>query len=133
MKKNSSFEDFLKSGKVKIDTYSLETKLKLRNKNTVDTIFKKSKDRYITAAIVGVNGDDKKGTLDVEIMMNKVKKVIKMPYKVVNGLFSANGGIDLVDDFDMGGPFAAFAKKCKGVHGGKSYSEVGLNFNFKIS
>ncbi len=127
IQKNDDFKTFLTSAKVIIDSSSVNTKIKFRDKNINATLFKPDSLKEIIAVIKKVNGDMKKGALDVEIIMNKVSKTISMPYTNSNNTFMAKGTIDVLD-FAMNNSYAAFAAKCKPFHAGKSWSDVTISF-----
>ena len=127
IQKNDEFKAFLTSSKVIIDSSSVNTKIKFRDKNISSTLFKSDNLKEIKAMIKKVNGDMKKGTLDVEIIMNKVSKTISMTYTNSNNILVAEGLIDVLD-FAMNNSYAAFAAKCKPFHAGKSWSDVTISF-----
>ncbi len=124
---NKNFADFLKSLTVDIDPLSLDTKMKMRNDN-VSIIFKNANVANIVAKVVEAKGDDKAGTLEVEITMNKVSKKVPFSYKVEKDALMAEGKIDVLE-FALEKSFGDFAKKCKGFHAGKTFTEVGLKFS----
>jgi len=132
IKKNADFSKFINSAAVSIDINSLNSKMKFRDNNIKSTLFKIANISEINAKVLKVTGDDKKGTLDVEVSMNNVKKVIPMKYTVSSGTLKADGVLDVLD-FAMSKSFAAFAAKCKGFHGGKSFSDVGLSFSLPFT
>jgi len=125
--KHDNFKTFLTSSKVTIDSSSVNTNIKFRDTNINTTLFKPASLKEITAMIKKVNGDMAKGTLDVEIIMNKVSKTISMPYTNDNNTLRAKGSIDVLD-FAMNNSYAAFAAKCKPFHAGKSWSDVAISF-----
>ncbi|PID46984.1 MAG: hypothetical protein CR967_06090, partial [Proteobacteria bacterium] len=124
---NEDFGEFLKSMKVDIDALSLDTKLKMRNDN-IAIIFKNANFSNILAQITDVKGDDKAGNMEVEITMNKISKKVPFTYKVDGTNIVASGSVDLLD-FALSKSFGDFAKKCKGFHAGKTWSDVGLKFS----
>ena len=132
IKDNSSFKKFLKSASVKVDAYSIDTKMKLREMNIKNFFFKKQKVQFIKAKVVNVKGNDSKGILDIKINMNNVDKIIPLNYTVKNGLLEAKGKIDVLTDFMMKEGYASLAKKCKGLHAGKSYPDIDISFTLPI-
>ena len=129
---NADFSKFLNSAKVTIDVNSLDTKMKMRDNNITSTLFKVVNVEEIKAKVVKVTGDDMKGIVDVEINMNNTKKVIPMKYTVVDNSLVAQGEIDVLD-FAMEESLAAFAKKCKPFHAGKTWSEVTVSFTLPFN
>ena len=127
IEKNDDFAKFLSSASVSIDPYSLNSKMPFRDNNITSTLFKVANVNEIKAMVKKVNGDNKAGTLDVEITMNNKSKVIPMEYKVEASTLKAQGKIEILD-FAMNESFNAFATKCKPFHAGKTWSEVGVAF-----
>ncbi len=125
--KSDNFVEFLKSMKVDIDALSVDTKLKMRDKN-VAIIFKGAKSPKILAKVVDVKGDDKAGNMDIEITMNEVSKKVPFSYEVEGGKVKATGSIDVLE-FALDKSFGDFSKKCKGFHAGKTWHDVGLKFS----
>ncbi len=130
-KADANFAKFLQSLSAKIDTMSIETKMPLRNNNISSTLFQLAEDKEIMAVVKKAAGDDKKGTLDMEISFNKVKKMVKMNYQVAGGVLKAMADIDILD-FNMQKPFDAFSTKCKGLHSGKTWSEFKIEFDLPV-
>lgn len=126
--KNDDFLKFLSSATVTIDALSLNSKMAFRDKNITSTLFQLVNVTEIKAKVLKASGDDKMGTLDVEIDMNNTKKVIPMKYTVESGVLKANGSLEILD-FAMEDSFAAFAAKCKPFHAGKTWSEVAVSFD----
>lgn len=126
--KNDDFAKFLTSANVTIDALSLDSKMKFRDNNIISTLFKLANVSQIKAKIVKVTGDDKMGSIDVEIDMNNTKKVIPMKYKVEDSVVKATGAIEILD-FAMNESFAAFAAKCKAFHAGKTWSDTTVSFD----
>lgn len=132
IQKSDDFKTFLNSAKVSIDSSSLNSKMKFRDTNIVTTLFKLSSAKEISAVVKKVNGDISKGSLDVEIMMNKNTKTIPMNYTVEANKLTATGSIDILD-FAMNDSFAAFAAKCKPFHAGKTWTEVTVSFELPFT
>ena len=127
IKSDVDFTKFLTSANVTIDISTLNTKMRMRDNNITSTLFKVANIKEIKAKVVKVTGDEMKGTVDVEIDMNNTKKVIPMTYVSKDGVLTAEGAIDVID-FTMTESLAAFAKKCKPFHAGKTWSEVSVSF-----
>lgn len=126
--KNDDFNKFLNSASVTIDALSLDSKMPFRDKNITSTLFQLVNVTQIKANVIKATGDDKMGSLDVEIDMNNTKKVIPMKYKVEGGVVKATGSLEILD-FAMKDSFAAFAAKCKAFHANKTWSEVTISFD----
>ena len=132
IKKNTDFSKFITSAEVSIDVNSINSKMKFRDNNIKATLFKIANISEVKAKVLKVTGNDKTGTLDVEVSMNNVKKIIPMKYTVSSGTLKADGVLDILD-FAMSKSYAAFAAKCKGFHGGKSFSDVALSFSLSFT
>lgn len=132
IKKNDNFTKFIKSAIVKIDVMSINSKMKFRDNNITSTLFKLSGFSEIQAKVMDVKGNDKKGTLKVEINMNNVKKVVSMPYTIDSNTVKASGTIDVLD-FSMNKGFTAFAAKCKAFHANKTFTDVTIAFELPFT
>lgn len=130
-KPNDSFVEFAKSLNVEIDGTQIDTKVPLRNKN-IAIIFDKAKSSKILAKITDVKGDDKKGTMDIDMTINNVTKKVPFEYIVKNNSIQATSSIDVLD-FALNDSFSAFAKKCKAFHAGKTWTDVGLKFSVSFT
>lgn len=134
-KANKDFAAFVKSMKVDINALSVNVltvdELSALKNASISLLFQKkdgAKSSTITAKVVGVKGDDTKGTLDISITMNTVTKVIPFKYNVAEGKIMAKSNIDIFD-FMLNKSFAAFAKECGSFHEGKTWTHVELNFS----
>lgn len=125
IKKDDNFVNFLKSANVEIDALSLDSKLPFRDKNITSTLFSLASAKNIKGAISNVDEESKKLTLD--LTLNEVTKPVEMTYEVVNNTVVAKGTIDVID-YSLNDSYSAFTKKCAGLHAGKSYSEVAIEF-----
>ncbi len=132
IKSSDDFNAFLASAKVSIDTMSINSKMKFRDKNITSTLFKESNAKEITAMVKKVSGDMSKGTLDVEIVMNKTAKTIPMNYEVKGNKLIAKGSVDVLN-FAMKNSFAAFAAKCRAFHANKTWSDVEISFELPFT
>ncbi len=125
--KNDDFSKFLSSANVTIDAASLNSKMKFRDNNIISTLFKMANIAEIKGKVTKVSGDDKKGTVDIEIDMNNVKKVIPFNYTVSSNVINAKADINVLD-FAMQKSFDAFSLKCKPFHANKTWSDVTVHF-----
>jgi len=128
IKSSANFNEFINSAKVKIDTSSLNSKMKFRDTNIISTLFNLSSTKEIIATVKKVNGSMKSGELEVEIVMNNNAKTILMKYDVKENNLIAKGSIDILD-FSMHKSFNAFSAICKPFHEGKTWSEVSVSFD----
>ena len=137
-KANKNFTTFLKSMNVDINALSVsvlsDVDQQLKNYN-VAMIFKKengAKSSKITAKIVDVKGNDKKGTLDISITMNKETKVVSFPYTVKDGKLMAEASINVLD-FMLHDSFNEFAKALIVLHENRSCTKVGLKLSIPFT
>lgn len=128
--KNADFASFLKGMSVSIDSYSLNSKNKFRDKNIL-TLFKTTEAKAITAKVLSIKGDATKGELIANISMNNTTKEVVMPYMLQGGKLSAKGEIDILD-FMLKEGFEVFSKKCKAFHAGKTWSSVDISFEVPV-
>ena len=125
IEKNDDLSKFLTSAKVEIKTASFDSKNPFRDKNITSTLFSLATSEAIMGSIKSVDVENKKLVLNVT--MNEVSKEVAMSYDIKNSQIVAKGTVEILD-FDMKNPFMAFAKKCAGFHGNKSFSDVDVEF-----
>lgn len=125
IEKNDDLSKFLTSAKVEIKTASFDSKNPFRDKNITSTLFSLATSEAIIGSITSVDLENKKLVLNVT--MNQVSKEVAMSYDIKDSQIVAKGSIEILD-FDMKNPFMAFAKKCAGFHGNKSFSDVDVEF-----
>lgn len=127
-----------------IDAFSLDTSADLsngkgswpktmasvRDRNTVNFFFKKfaTDAGKINAKIVKVATD----SIDVEIKMNGVSKIIPFSYKTDGDIIKASGKLDVLA-FNTNTAWENFIKVCNGFHKGKSWNELDVNFQVPAS
>lgn len=123
---SDKLENFLLSMNAKINAMSLNTKMTMRDNAITQTLFRLSSSQTLEGKIISVRGDDKSGTLSLDTTMNGVQKIIKMKYVVEGDTIKMSGKTDVLD-YNMRSQFEAFKKRCRGFHGGKSWSEIRLD------
>ena len=73
----------------------------------------------ITGQIVGVNGDDKKGSIDLKLAMNGKEKTLAFPYSVSEkGDLTAEKSIEMAE-FGLTPAWESIHKACEVLHTGK--------------
>lgn len=136
-KSGENFRSILVGSSVSIDTKSVNTKNESRDATLSKFFFEMINQKNIEVKIVDIKADKsekgapRKGTLSVEIEMNGIKKVVPMKYSFSDGLFAADGVIDILD-FKADKALASIAKECFDLHEGKTWSEVSIGFKTKI-
>jgi hypothetical protein len=84
-----------------------------------------------------VKGDDQKGTMDLQLMFNQLKKTVPMNYVVSDqGAFEATGEFNM-NEFALGAAIASLNQACMELHKGKdgiskTWPNVGLKVTAKI-
>jgi len=63
--------------------------------------------------------------------MNGVTKTVPLKYSFSNGIFDANGVIDILD-FSASKALSSINKACFALHKGKTWSDVSIGFSTKI-
>lgn len=129
---SKDFAKFLESTVVTINGMSIDTKMSIRDKSIQTTLFKLAKSPLIIGKIKEVSGTDKTGSLVLELTINNQKKNYQMGYINKNNVIKIRSKINILD-FGMKQPFEAFAEKCKGFHGGKTWSEFDFEFEIGFS
>ncbi len=136
-KEGKNFKEILVGSTVVINTNSVNTKNKERDKKLINSFFKILSNDKITAKIVDIKakskemGKPKTGTLTVEISMNGVTKQVPISYFYDKEIMTGKGFIDL---FDFGAPKALISinKACFDLHNGKTWNDVEISFEMKI-
>ena len=92
----------------------------------------------LTAGVVAVKGDDKAGTVDVNIGMNGISKTISFPYEMAeDGTLTAKADMEMMD-FGLKAAFDSIHTACKLLHTGadgvaKTWTDVALSITAKIA
>ena len=92
----------------------------------------------LTAGVVAVKGDDKTGTVDVNLGMNGVSKTISFPYELAeDGTLTAKADMEMMD-FGLKAAFDSIHTACKLLHTGedgvaKTWTDVALSITAKIA
>lgn len=129
-KNGSSIGDFVSKTTFEIDSKSVNTKNKARDMKIAKNFFSFANDSKITGKFLSM----KNKTLEVEITMNGQTKVVPMAYvdNEDKNTFVARGHID-VFDFLLNGQLSAINKACYALHKGKTWSDVALKLEAKLS
>ena len=123
--------DALKGLSLKIDTSSVESNNAARDKTIAKEFFARFQSKStIHSTILAANGDEKKGTLLIQLDMNNTQKAYTFTYQKEDSSITANAVMDMMD-FDLQQPLAAIHSACTELHMGsdgiaKTWSEVAL-------
>ena len=127
---SSSLKDALKAINFNIDTSSVNTGNKPRDKKIYDFFFKPFMG---SNKISGSFTSYKKKVVTAKLTMNKVTKDV--PLKVIsnkNNTLIAQGTIDVLD-FSLSKSLAAINKACLELHEGKTWNDVALKVTIGYS
>lgn len=129
-KEAKSLGEFVSKTTFKIDTKSVSTKDKGRDRKLAEHFFNFAGKSMISGKFLSM----KDNTLEVEITMNGVKKVIPMSLEqnTEKLTFVATGYVD-VFDFALNGQLSAINKACYALHKGKTWSDVALKLEAQLS
>lgn len=127
-KNGNDFKSILVGSTAVIDMSSVNSNDKGRDATLVEFFFGLINNKNIEAKIVNISVDKR---IDVEIVMNDVKKTIPMSYTFTNGIFEAKGSIDLLE-FNANKALSGINKACYDLHDGKTWSDVAIGFKTKI-
>jgi polyisoprenoid-binding protein YceI len=136
-KSGNSFGSILVGSKVVIDTTSVNSNNRGRDAKLVQFFFGMMSGKNIDAKIVDIKADknmkheSRTGMVTVEVTMNGVTKTVPMKYSFSNGMFNANGVIDILD-FSANKALSSINKACFELHKGKTWSDVSIGFSTKI-
>lgn len=125
---NSDINSTLVGSSVSIPTSSVNTKNEGRDKTLVKSFFSVLEGEKIDATIVKVEST----SLDVQISLNGVEKIIPMSYNIDSSTLYAKGFIDLAD-FSGLKALKSINKACYDLHKGKTWSDVEITFTLNIT
>ncbi len=125
-KKADTIEKLLLNTSVSIDTASVDSKNKGRDKKLVENFFNVQGVKMIDAKIIKVDAK----VLIVAITMNGKRLDVPMKYEIDKKEIEAEGVIDLAD-FDMLPSLKAINSACYDKHQGKTWQDVKLEFELK--
>jgi len=135
----SSPVELAKGLAMEIDATSVETDNPARNATISEFFFGKFKpNAKIQAAVAGVKGDDRQGTIDIKITMNGVARVVPFAYTAApEGEVVAKGSIDVLD-FALKDAHDSLHQACDEKHKGadgvsKTWTEVDLTVSGKFA
>jgi len=117
----------LKGTTVHITTASVNTGHTQRDATLVKSFFEVQNVDAIKAKVLSVN----EKSMDLEIEMNGVKRMIPFTYTKDEKELHAQGVIDL-NDFHMLLSLGAINKACYDLHAGKTWQDVALSFTLKL-
>ncbi len=132
-----NFREILVGSTVAIDTRTVNSKHKARDEKLYKSFFKEMNIQGIKAKIIDIKADPKvkgaprTGIIAVEIDLNGVNKTIPMKYSFADGVFAANGYIDILD-FSAKKALTSINRACHDLHKGKTWSDVSIGFTTKI-
>ena len=122
---------------IEIDTSSVESNNPARNKTIADIYFAKfAPANVIKGKVVATEGDNKQGTMKINLDMNGVAKDVDFKYDIKGEELEATAVMDMMD-FNLKGPFDAIHEACKALHTGtdgvaKTWTEVALKITAQV-
>ena len=122
----------LLKSQVMIEVNNVDSKNSFRDAKLVQFFFNMMQGAVIVADVVSIKGDDKSGTLVVNVGMNNKAIDVPMTYTVNNGKLQAKGKLDLLD-FNAQEPLKMLTLNCYALHEGKTWSDVAVRFSFDIN
>lgn len=136
-KSGSNFRSILVGSKVVIDASSVNSKNEDRDQKLSKFFFGMMSSKNIEAKIVDIKADKKiknaprTGIVTVEITMNDKTKSVPMKYSFSDGVFRAEGVMDILD-FGANEALSSINEACFDLHKGKTWSEATIAFKTKI-
>ena len=128
---SGSIAEVLTNATAKVDLNSVDTvKNAVRDTNLKTKFFANLSTQEANAKITSVDGDDSAGKLTLSVDLNGVSKDVELKYEVKDGKISANGEIDLNEDFNAKEAFEKFSNDpmVQGLHGKKTWPNVNIGF-----
>ncbi len=131
-KKANNLKELLIGSSVVIDTKNIKSDSAAISENIIKFFFDILESDKIKAEIIDVNATNRRrGNLSVDITMNGVTKRVAMSYVFRENSIFGLGKIDIVD-FNAGKALASLNKACFDVHLGKTWEDVGINFEIPV-
>ena len=127
----SSFTGALQNLSIEIDAASVESNNPARNTTIAEKYFALfAPQSIIKGNVLSAKGDEKKGTVEINIDMNGVQKPYTFSYEEKEGMLVASSVMDMMD-FQLQKPFDSIHTACKELHTGsdgvaKTWTEVAL-------
>ncbi|MEC7988288.1 MAG: YceI family protein, partial [Myxococcota bacterium] len=127
----------LKDLSIEIDTSSVESNNPARNATIAGVYFAKfAPATQIKGKVISAAGDNKQGTMKINMDMNGVSKDLDFTYEVKGEELEATGVMEMMD-FNLKGPFDAIHEACKALHTGadgvaKTWTEVALKVTAQV-
>ncbi len=128
-KQSKDLSSLMIGSKIVIDSTKIDTKNPARDATISEMFFKQLPSAIITGKIVSL--DEAKSTVTIELQMGGTTKIIPMKYELSNHTFKANGVIDILD-FNGANALASISKSCYDLHEGKTWNDVGIQFQTTI-
>ena len=130
-KASSSFSGAIQGLSIEIDASSVESFNPGRNTTIAEKYFSLFAPKStIKGNVISAKGDEKKGSIDINIDMNGVQKPYTFSYEEKEGSLIASSVMDMMD-FQLQKPFESIHTACKVLHTGadgvaKTWTEVAL-------
>ena len=127
-----SLTDAIQGLSIEIDASSVESKNPARNTTIAEKYFALFAPKsVIKGNVISAKGDDKKGSIEINIDMNGVQKPYTFSYEEKDGGLIASSVMDMMD-FQLQKPFDSIHTACKTLHTGtdgvaKTWTEVALH------
>lgn len=95
---SSNPKDLLKNASFKIYTQSINTNSSLRDHNIYNYFFKQLQNyKTIKGEVIGIDGNIKKGKLQVDIQLNSITNIVEFEYKIKDNFIKLEADLDLSD------------------------------------
>lgn len=126
-----SFVGAMNELSIEIDASSVESNNPARNKTIAEKYFSLfAPQSVIKGNVLNAKGNEKKGTIAINIDMNGVQKPYSFSYEEKDGVIIASSVMDMMD-FQLQKPFDSIHTACKTLHTGKdgvakTWTEVAL-------
>ncbi len=121
----------LNKSQVMIEVNNVDTKDPFRDAKLVQFFFNIMQGAVIVADVVSVEGDNKSGTVVVNVGMNNRAIDVPLRYSVDDGKFRAKGHLDL-KDFKALEALKMLTLNCYAPHEGKTWEDVDVGFSFDL-
>lgn len=129
--KAENLEKLLVGAMVMLQTNNVDSQNSERDSKLVQFFFNLMSGQMIDTKVLSLKGDATHGKLILEVILNRKSKNVPMHYTVKDGVFSAEGVIDLAD-YNALSALKSINIACYDLHSGKTWQDVSIGFSFNL-
>ncbi len=124
-------KSLLLKSRVMLEVNNVDTKDPFRDAKLAQFFFNMMQGAVIDVDITSMKGDDRSGTLVINVYMNNRSIDVPLVYAVKEGKFRAKGVLNLAD-FNALEALKMLTLNCYAPHEGKTWEDVAVGFSFDL-